>query len=405
MPFRLGISGIKAAQTDLNVIGNNIANVGTTGYKVGRAEFEDLFVVSAVGTPTTNTGAGVQPANVSRQFSQGNISFTDNSLDLAISGQGFFILDDPDGSRVYSRAGAFGVDRESYVVNSSDQKLMAFGADASGNINGVLGQLQISQADTPPVMTTSARFGGNLDAQDAVPATAPFDPLDATSFNNTTATTIYDSLGGSHLLQYYFVKGAPANTWSLNTLVDGATVSGPDALVFDTTGALTTPAGGIINVPAFVPAAGTAAMPLTMNFTAATQYGGPFSVSELTQDGVATGRLSSIDIDSNGVIFARYTNSLSRIEGQVALANFANVQGLKPLGGNNWAETYGSGAVLEGAPGTAGLGLVQSGGLEESNVDLSDQLVKLIIAQRNFQANTQVITAADKVTQSIINLR
>lgn len=405
MPFRTAISGLRAAQTDLNVIGNNIANVGTTGFKGSRAEFHDIFSVTGPGgASSTNAGQGVNTARIAQQFSQGNITFTDNGLDLAISGQGFFILDD-DGARVYARDGAFGVDRDGFVVNSNDQKLNAFTADASGSITGVLAPLQISTANTAPNPTTLITLGANLDSMASVPLTAPFDPADSTSFNNTTAASVFDSLGGSHLMQTYFVKTAGANTWDSYTLVDGAAVSGPDPLTFTTTGALATPAGGNITIPAFTPAPGTDPLNLTLDLAQSTQFGAPFGVNQLSQDGYTTGRLAGLDIDGEGVVFARFTNGQYQVQGQVALGNFANVQGLQSLGDNNWAETFASGNVLEGAPGSSSLGLLQSGALEDSNVDLSEQLVKLIVAQRNFQANTEVISTADNITQSIINIR
>ncbi len=404
MPFQIAISGLRAAQTDLEVIGNNVANVNTTGFKGSRAEFHDVYTVAGPASAGDGPGQGARTARVAQQFAQGNITFTDNGLDLAISGDGFFILDD-NGARVYSRDGAFGLDREGFVVNSNNQQLNAYGADATGTITNVLSPLQISNANTAPNATTQISIGANLDSQATVPVTAAFDPTDNTSFNNTTATTIFDSLGGSHLMQTYFVKTATPNAWETHTIVDGVSVSGPTAMTFDSTGALLTPAGGSFTIPAFTPAPGTAALNLTVDIGQATQFGAPFGVTQLSQDGYTTGRLAGLDIDSEGVIFARYTNGQFEVQGQVALANFANVQGLQPLGNNNWSQTFASGEVLEGAPGTGNLGLMQSGALEDSNVDLSEQLVKLIIAQRNFQANTEVISTADSITQAVINLR
>ncbi len=405
MPFRVAISGLRAAQTDLNVVGNNIANVNTTGFKSSRAEFQDVYSVTGPGgAASNNAGQGVHTARIAQQFTQGNISFTDNGLDLAISGEGFFMLDD-NGARVYSRDGSFGLDRDGFIVNANNQKLTAFTPDATGAITGVLAPLQITTANTAPNPTTQITLGANLDSMASVPLTAPFDATDNTSFNNTTAVSVFDSLGGSHLLQTYFVKTAAPNSWDTYTLVDGAAVSGPDALTFNTLGALTTPAGGSITLPAFTPAPGTNPLNITVDLGQSTQFGAPFGINLLSQDGFTTGRLVGLDIDSEGIVFARFTNGQYEVQGQVGLGNFANVQGLQSLGNNNWAETFASGAVLEGAPGSSSLGLMQSGALEDSNVDLSEQLVKLIIAQRNFQANTEVISTADSVTQSIINIR
>lgn len=405
MPFRVAISGLRAAQNDLNVIGNNIANVNTTGFKESRAEFQDVFAVSNTSGSGNNIGQGVNTARVAQQFGQGNITFTDNGLDLAITGEGFFILDNG-GETVYARDGAFGLDRDGFVVNANEQTLNAFGVDANGAVTGALAPLQISTENTSPAATNQILLGTNLDSQASVPITTPFDPAVNSSFNNTTATTVFDSLGGSHLMQVYFVKdGVTANTWDTYTLVDGAQVSGPDTLIFNTDGSLQAPADGNVTIPPFVPAPGTASISLTINHSESTQFGAAFGVNNFTQDGYTTGNLAGLDIDSEGFIFARYTNGQSEIQGQVALANFRNPQGLQSLSNNNWAQTFASGSPLAGAPGSASLGLIQSGALEDSNVDLSEQLVDLIIAQRNFQANTEVISTADRVTQSVINIR
>ncbi len=403
MPFRTAISGLRATQADLNVIGNNIANVGTTGFKGSRAEFHDVFATTNVGVSATATGSGVNTARVSQQFTQGNITFTDSGLDLAISGQGFFIVDD-DGAQLFSRDGAFGVDRNGFVVNSNDQKLVAFTVDSTGNVTGSTAPLQITTANTQPQATTTVDLGANLDSQATIPLVTPFDATDNTTYNNTTATSVYDSLGGTHLMQYYFVKTG-SGSWNLHTFVDGAAVGGAQAIAFGTNGALTTPASGTLTLPAFTPVGGGSAMTVAVDLTEMTQYGAPFGVNKLSQDGFTTGRLAGVDIDKNGNVFARYTNGQSELKGQVALANFSNPQGLSSLGKNNWAETFAAGSPLVGPPGSSSLGLIQAGALEESNVDVSEQLVKLIVAQRNFQANTEVIQTADAVTQAVINIR
>ena len=404
MPFKSAISGLKAAQSDLNVIGNNVANAATSGFKRSRTEFQDVFAVSSAGAAANAVGRGVEVGRVSQEFSQGNITFTNSALDLAISGEGFFITSDG-GERVYTREGAFGVDRDGFVVNASGNRLQAFGADALGNISGSLGDLQLSQANSAPQASTGVTFGANFDANDTPPAVAVFDPLNSNSFNETSALNVFDSQGGSHLLQMYFVRDAAVNTWNVHTYVNGAAVSGPDNLVFDNAGLLATPATGQIALPAFTPAAGVNPMNVTLSMSNSTMFGSPFGVNQLTQDGFSTGRLAGIDIDSDGVVLARYTNGQSNVQGQVALADFANSQGLRPVGANGWTESFAAGEVLEGRPGSASLGLIQGGALEDSNVDLSAELVSLIIAQRNFQANTEVISTADTVTQSVINIR
>lgn len=412
MPFRIALSGLNAATSDLNVIANNIANNATTGFKGSRAEFGDIYAASSLGASSNAIGSGVRLEKVGQQFAQGTVNFTNNSLDLAINGSGFFRLND-NGTTVYSRAGAFGVNKDGYVVNSSGQRLTAFQASTTGTITGARGDLKLSTADIPPKVSSTITVGANLNAAATVPGVAfstagPAAP-DPASYNNSTSLTVYDSLGAPHLGTIYFRKAAAANTWDAYTQVDNIfPISGPASLVFSNTGVLTTPAApGNIGPLAFtIPApSGAAPLSLTLNYTNTTQLGNAFGVNSLTQDGYANGRVSGLSVDNTGVVSARYTNGQSSALGRVILTNFANAQGLQQLGNTNWAETFASGAALDGAPGTGSLGVIQSGALEGSNVDLTEQLVNMITAQRNFQANAQVISAADTVTQAIINIR
>jgi flagellar hook protein FlgE len=415
MAFNTAISGLNAASSDLGVIGNNISNSSTTGFKAARAEFADVYPASNLGTSANAIGAGVTVAAVKQQFTQGNISYTNNNLDLAINGQGFFRLSD-NGTILYTRAGAFEVDRAGYLSNNKGLHLTGYLADSAGNITGTLGDLQLSSANIAPNATATVDVGLNLDASAVVPATTPFNPADPTSYNNATSLTVYDSLGGAHTATMYFLKAA-ANTWDSYLYVDGTQVTHnggattPVVLTFNGNGSLATVNGSAASAVTFDNLAlgnGAAPLGLTLDFGAATpttQYGGAFSVNALTQDGYATGRLSGVDIGQTGVVYARYSNGQSRALGQVVLSNFSNPQGLRPLGDTNWAESFDSGAALTGAPGTSNLGVIQSGALEESNVNLTEQLVHMIIAQRNFQANAQMITTEDAITQTIINIR
>lgn len=412
MAFNTALSGLNAATTDLNAISNNIANASTTGFKTSRVEFADVFPATNLGTSANSVGRGVQVAAVNQEFTQGNISFTDNNLDLAISGRGFFILSD-NGTRIYSRAGAFQVDRDGYVINSQNQRLQVYQADASGNITGALGDLYLDPSDIPPSATTAVNAGLNLNANSAaIAGPPPIDPNDTSTYTNSTALTVYDSLGNAHNATLYFQKSA-ANTWNVELYVDGNQASfgpGSNVLTFLNNGALDTT--GNTSTTFTITAAqlgnGAAAMTVAIDFNSATpitQYGSGFSVNNLTQNGYTTGRLRGVDISDTGVVLARYTNGQSRTLAQVALANFNNPTGLRQLGATSWAESFESGAALIGAPATASLGLVQSGALEESNVNLTEQLVAMITAQRNFQANAQVITTEDTITQTIINIR
>lgn len=408
MPFEIALSGINAAMADLNATANNIANVNTPGFKRSRAEFANLFAVSPYGLSRDAIGAGVKVAGVRQQFAQGGINFTDNNLDLAISGAGFFTLS-RNGAMIYSRAGNFSVDKDGYVVDNAGDRLQVFpattGPGGTAFDTGRLSDLHLATSDHAPSATTSVTVGTNLPADATPPTTTPFDPTDSTSYNNTTSVTTYDSLGVAHTTSFYYVKDAAANTWNMYTTIDGNPVSGPDQLVYSDTGRLTTPAGGTLTLPAYTPANGAAPMNVTLDLADSTQYASAFSVNDLTQDGYTTGQLSGIDVSKEGVVMARYTNGQSIALGQVAMTNFANVQGLQQIGDNAWAETYDSGQPLRGAAGTSAFGQIQSGALESSNVDLTEQLVNMITAQRDFQANAQVISTSDQVTQTIINIR
>lgn len=409
MSFGIALSGLNAAQTDLNVTANNIANSATTGFKQSRSEFAEIFAVSPQGVSRNAFGNGVKVAAVAQQFTQGNTNTTNNSLDLTISGQGFFVLSDG-GASAYTRAGAFQVDNAGYVVNSQGQRLQVYPPSTGGTVNtSTTGDLRLITSESAPQATSEIETVFNLPANAVEPTTTPFDAADPASYNEARAITIYDSLGAAHTASLYFVKSAVPNEWSMNVAVDGNPVGAAQPLVYSSTGALTTPANGQISLPAYDAAAGlaTGAAPIALNFdlSRTTQYGEAFSMTASTQNGFTTGRLIGIDVDSTGVVLARFTNGRSNSLGQVAIANFSNPQGLQQLGNTNWAETNASGQPLQGQAGGSGFGLIQSGALEASNVDITAQLVNMITAQRNFQANAQMIQTADQVTQTIINIR
>lgn len=405
MTFRIALSGLNAASSDLNVTANNIANSATTGFKGSRAEFADVYAASTFGLSRTATGNGVRLAQVAQQFDQGSIEFTNNSLDLALSGEGFFTLSDS-GSVVYSRAGNFGTDRDGYVVNAAGQRLQVFPAiDDDSFDTGRLSDLRLSTADNPPSATSTIEVGTNLPAAAAVPANGTFDPSDPLSYNHTTSLTVFDSLGATHVASLYYVKTANSNEWNLHGYIDGNPVGAATGLTYSTSGALTTPAGGSVALPVFAPTNGAAPINLTLELAGSSQFGDQFGVNRLTQDGYTTGRLTGIEVTQEGVIQARYSNGQASPLGQLVISNFSNAQGLQQLGDTGWGETFAAGQVQRGAAGTGSFGLVQAGALEASNVDLTEQLVNMITAQRNFQANAQMISTADQITQTIINIR
>ncbi len=415
MPFRIALSGLNAATTDLEVTGNNIANAATNGFKESRAEFADLYASAIQDTSNNAAGQGTRVVRVAQQFTQGSVDFTSNNLDLAISGQGFFVLENPDGTISYTRAGAYSVDRDGYVINHANDRLQVYpavsGVGGSTTFNtGVLQDLQLPTAPSSPVATDNITASLNLDSSSGVPAVA-FDPANPASYNSATSTTVYDSLGNPHTTTFYFVKTG-TNAWDAYAYVDGNSVStgtatppasGEVSLTFSDSGALTSPAGGVATLPSFTPP-GAAAMTISLDLNGTTQYGAAFGVNNLTQNGYTSGRLAGVDIDTEGVIFARYTNGQSSPLGKVALAKFNNNQGLRQVGDTSWVESYQSGVAQLGEAGTSSFGQIQSGALEASNVDVAEQLVNLITAQRNFQANAKTISTADAITQTVINL-
>jgi flagellar hook protein FlgE len=408
MGFQQGLSGLNASAKNLDVIGNNVANANTVGFKQSQAQFADVYASTLVGVAQIGTGTKV--ATIAQQFSQGNTSVTNNSMDIAISGNGFYRMDN-NGVITYARNGQFQLDKDGFMVNNQGLKLTGYQVNAAGAIiPAAPTPIQISAASLTPKATVNVTAGLNLDARGAVPVTAPFNPLDPTSYNNSTSTTVFDSLGGSHVATMYFQKTA-ANSWNSYLAVDGAMVpvAAPptplSAMTFSTSGALLTPAGGLVAAAAFTPVGGGAAQTLSFNFATTSQYGSNFGVNSLAQDGYTTGQLSGFSTSADGTVVGRYSNGQTKALGQVVLANFSNTQGLQPLGNNQWSQTPVSGVPLVGAPGSSSLGVLQSGAVEDSNVDLTAELVNMITAQRAYQANAQTIKTQDQLMQTLVNLR
>ncbi len=406
MAFSTALSGIQAASSDLGIIGNNVANSSTTGFKSSRAEFADVYAAGLVGGSDATIGSGVRLQNAAQQFSQGNISFTDNALDLAINGTGFFVLDD-NGSNIYTRAGNFSINADGAVVNNDGNSLMARLADSNGAITGGIAPMTLSTANVSPNPTALIESVVNLDSREVTTDSSwllTSGVPDPAGYNSSTSTSIYDSLGNDHTATLYFSKLDPAtnpNEWNVRTVIDG-TLLDTTSITFNDDGTYNTPPS--INIT-WNPGGGAAAnQAFTVDLAQSTQFGSNFAVNSLSQDGFTTGQLLGVDIDSEGIIFSRYSNGQSQPQGQIVMANFENSQGLQPLGSTTWAETFSSGSPVVGNPGTGGLGLIQSNALEDSNVDLTAELVKMIVAQRNFQANAQTIQAEDTVTQTIINI-
>ncbi|WP_019451276.1 flagellar hook protein FlgE [Cupriavidus sp. BIS7] len=412
MGFGQGVSGLNAAASNLDVIGNNIANANTVGFKQSTAQFADVYAGSMV-------GLGTRVNAVAQSFTNGNISTTGNNLDVAISnGNGFFRMTNTDGSVYYSRNGQFQRMDDGRLVNASG--LQVTGYPAGTTAGGVAPQpIVISNAQMPPQATNNIKAQFQLDSRSTAPTTAfvsntpptnpPTLPTSA-MFNYSTSMTIYDSLGNKQQVTAYFAKSSAAPTvaggtdWNMYvTDAGGNTLAGmPVTMSFDSNGMMqsTTPAVPMINLPA---ANGAAALSAKLDMTGSTQFGADNDPKSIVQNGYTSGSLLGFAVQSDGTILGSFSNEQTKSLGQIAMATFGNVQGLKPEGNNVWSATGASGQELLGTAGGS-MGTLQSGAVEDSNVDLSGQLVNLIVAQRNYQANAQTIKAQDTIMQTLVNL-
>ncbi len=402
MTFEIALSGLNASSKQLSVISNNIANNTTTGFKSSRIEFADIFTSAS----KTAVGQGVAVTRIKQDFTPGNFTDTGNSLDMSINGQGFFRVV-KDGEASYTRNGSFSINRAGFVVNADGHTLSGYQANEDGFLSPSVGTLRIRAADLAPNPTETIEFGLNLDS--TMEVLPPFDVSDPGTYNSTTATTIFDSLGSPNVMTMYFRKDLP-NSWTMYTYLDGIEISQPggDEIVFDTDGALSTINGGAsstIAPPTFNPPSGGSPLDIRFDMSDITQYNGNFGVNQILQDGFANGRLNSLEVNDDGTIMGIYTNGQAQVMGQVTLTNFTNLDGLQQSFGSAWKETFASGSALTGRAGTASLGSIRSQSLEDSNVDITAELVSMISAQRSFQANAQVITTADTINQTVINMR
>lgn len=438
MAFQQGLSGLNASSRALDVTSNNIANASTVGFKTAATHFADVYAASLTGSGASQVGIGTSAAAIVQQYTQGNITTTSNSMDVAINGAGFYRLTQ-DGAVTYSRNGQFHVDAKGYIVNDSQDNLTGYMADSTGKITPTTPTaLQISTASIPPKVTGSTSDGVTaalqLDSTKAAktwvePLTATAPP-DTSTYNYSTALTTYDSLGNAHTLTMYFVKldtsvaaNAPAtagnSTWDVHYQFDGTNMAAhtipATRMEFDTNGKIVspttaTPTSVSVALGAVMTANGltngaTTPLDFTINYGECTQYGSSFSVNKLTQDGYASGNLAGLSIGPDGVVLGNYSNGQTKNLAQIVLANFSNPNGLMAIGNNAWIETSASGQPMVGTPDTGVLGVLQSGAVEESNVDLTGELVNMIVQQRNYQANAQSIKTQDQIMQTLVNIR
>ena len=418
MAFQQGLSGLNTSAKALDVTGNNIANSSTVGFKAASSHFGDVYANSLSGSGANQVGIGVNLAAVVQQFSQGNITTTNNPLDLSINGDGFFRMDN-NGAITYTRNGQFHTDKDGFIINDQALKLTGFAVDVNGMIvNAAPVPLQISSAQIAPRATSDPLAGDikaviNLDSRESDPITSPFVFTDPETYNYTTSLSVYDTLGVAHTLTTYYVRtttpGVPPAPdtveWIVHATLDGATPQVVGSLEFNTSGALTTGPGYALPTFNLTTGALTPWSPGTIDFTGTTQYGSPSGVEDLAQGGYTSGRLIGLRVTSDGMVQGRYSNGQTRNQGQVVLTGFNNPNGLSPQGNNQWIETSLSGPPLIGAPNTASLGVLQSASVEESNVDLTAELVNMITQQRNYQANAQTIKTQDSIMNTLVNLR
>ena len=425
MSFYTSLSGLKGAQTDLGVVSNNIANVGSFGFKKSRAQFGDIVAASR-----TTAGQGTRLKKIEQQFSQGGFEASSKELDLAIAGNGFFMTRDglTGGSTYFSRNGSFTIDSERYLVDSNGGYVQVLPVDPEGNVTsgGITSarNMQLPLTSGTPratsLMELSIGFPSNAD----VPADRAqyssgytFDRLDPNSFNHSTQTVVYDTTGKALPATLYFSRtqsttsGDPTNTWDVYVFVGneqasaGGTPPTPLTLEFDAAGALVSPTTPTA-LSAVQPAGASAPIGLTLDFGAATnQSTGTFTLASLEQDGFTAGKLDDVTISEEGLVTVTFSNGETQALGKLVLANFSNPTGLKQRGDARWSITGDSGDATIGVPGEEGFGRVQAGALERANVDITEELVALIAAQRNFQANAKAIETANNMTQAIFNLR
>ena len=512
MSFQQGLSGLNGAAKSLDVIGNNIANASTVGFKGSQAQFADVYATSLSGAGGNQAGIGSKVAQISQEFSQGNIESSNNPLDIAINGAGFFRTTVA-GATQYSRNGQFSLDKDGTMVNAQGAKLTGFSASPTGAIlAGSPAPLQINTADLKPVATTRVDTELNLDSGSVVPTTTPFNASDPTSYNKQTPVDVYDSLGNPHVLSTFYVKTG-AGAWNVYAANDGTEITNlkvaasaqgtgasftavnnarsawasasaavppdqaaiatalsdyanaasnmvvaaagsagataaqqsaitaaaassgstvgktPDGVDKDIAAAVSVPGVPIghlnfdangalssalmapqtlpvtVGLPIFPSTGAAGTLSVALGFANSTQYGAATSEKKTTQDGYTAGHLQRFSAGADGIILGQYSNGQSHALGQIVLANFANPNGLTPLGNNAWAETSNSGVALVGTPSSGSLGVLQSSSVESSNVDLTAELVNMITAQRVYQANAQTIKTQDSVLQTLVNLR
>jgi flagellar hook protein FlgE len=421
MSFYTSLSGLQASQTEMSTISHNLANVATSGFKKSRTDFADVIASNLSTDPRKMVGSGAVVKANRQQFSQGNLTSTSKALDLAVSGDGFFAVKTGSvtGALAYTRNGAFSVDTSRFIVDAQGSYLQAYPVDANGVVTATgsdgLIAVQIPEVNGVPIATTTVSLGVNLSDSAAVPTTA-FNRTNTSTYNNSTNSTIYDAGGNAMTLTNYYVRNpapVPADgtsSWSVHSFVGDkqlTTAGGstaPIQLSFNTAGALTAPAGSTAFDP-FTPPGSATPQPLSLNYAGTTQSPAAFSVAARSQDGATVGEFTSVVVDKAGLINATFSDGSTVPLGKVAIAGFTTPEGLRQNGTSYWTASGVSGQAMLSSAGSDGLGSLMSGTIEGSNVDITEELVGLIAAQRNFQANAKALDTASQISQTIFNIR
>ncbi|MGI2000275.1 flagellar hook protein FlgE [Shewanella frigidimarina] len=400
MSFNIALSGLQSTTQDLNTISNNIANSTTVGFRGGRSEFSAIYNGGQAG--------GVSVMSTTQNFTKGgSLTYTGRQLDMGIQGDGFFVLKGTDGANMYARAGMFHQDSQGYVVDPVGNRLQGYGASATGRIQtGNAIDLQIQTASLAAKATTDVALVSNLDARVAIidPAVTAFDATKSDTFHSSNTVSVYDSLGTEHAMTQYYVKTG-SNSWNVHFMMDGndVTPAGGHAMTFDSNGVLQT--GKTLNLAITDPTIlnGASALNFDIGYDKSTQYAANYNNSSLRQDGFTSGELKGVRLDDNGLVYGTYTNGQELLQGQVALANFSNPNGLKPVSNNAWVASNEAGQAIMGAPSTGTMGTVTGGYLEGSNVDTTAEMVNLMSAQRNYQSNAKVLDVNSTMQQALLN--
>ncbi|WP_066781126.1 flagellar hook protein FlgE [Sphingomonas sp. CCH5-D11] len=413
MSFYTSLSGLQAAQTDMSTISHNLANVSTNGFKKSRSEFTDIMASNFTSDPRRLVGSGAALAQNKQMFGAGSLVTTGSSLDLAVAGDGFFAVKTTaagGSTTAYTRNGSFGVDTNRYITDAQGSRLQAFAVETDGTVPGAgtLIDVRVPMTSGTATATGSVTLKANLNSG-AAASDAEFSRTNPASYASATSTTIYDAAGNPQTLTNYFVRKEPsdaastASEWTVHSFVGDVEMNeGGTDIAFDADGNLL---GSATLTLAFPDAGDATRAPISFDLTGSTATKQAFNVASRSQDGTALGEFAGITVDSAGIITASYSNGDAVKLGKVALANFVNPTGLRQNGGQYWSSTGLSGTATMGAANENGFGKLMSGTIEGSNVDITEELVELIAAQRNFQANAKALDTSSQISQTIFNIR